>query len=801
MEAAMSKELRPSSSRNAASLPGDSGPKQGSAHTVALSDALLARGRVVLLDGSLPSIADVLCMLGPPFGDGVGSVERLSQSWLTQPLASSYDAREALDDISVDEENLVRLRNVLARELTIAPRKSRAPISNAVAELDIALTWTVGGAGGVRLAGLSACHSRRSPDAEERLLAAAAALAYGAAGANLQGFPPYGQRRSTSDVTKRGVVEGLVATTRTVLGAFAERRMMGHASGNDLSEKNLSDNAAVFVRETVDLLRAAPDRLPFVDSRNAGFATFASLMCPGRMAEFSSEATRREEQREDYTAWAAHLMLTQADALPFADGLMPLIEGMTAGRRFSAPGMIEIIDELDMLSLPDEPEDPFAARLSDIVSAVRLRLNLYAAHLGDPTAAARIASWSACYAVANIGRAAFWPMAVASLAWAERSSIAHPVALSPERSPRPPDVDDVLTEAVASRLDLVSAGLANALAAVTVVREDGEENDGRSFAGLWRQSVATTPETRRSIVARAAAVAAAHKGAGRDLIVVVRSIADGKSSSAREMQAEFKGMVGEAVPLVFTRDVREAYRKLVAEAPHARAIIDTILRDTAGSRTTAWRPTVLVGKPGSGKTRLCVRICQELNVPHRIFACGGVSDSSFNGTSRQWSTGRASIPLQMVRQHRVANPAIILDEIEKVGIGRQNGNLIDGLLVMLEPLNSSCVFDIYLEGEVDLHRVLWLATANDAGALHPALRDRFRILEMPDPRAEDLLAVLPGVTSAVVERRGLSPEWIAPFDVVELGIIADLWPGGSIRRLARVVEAILDARDNPQRAN
>jgi ATP-dependent Lon protease len=155
----------------------------------------------------------------------------------------------------------------------------------------------------------------------------------------------------------------------------------------------------------------------------------------------------------------------------------------------------------------------------------------------------------------------------------------------------------------------------------------------------------------------------------------------------------------------------------------------------------------------------------------------------------------------MIRQHRVSNPAVVLDEIDKVGEGRQNGNLVDGLLSMLEPLNSCGIFDLYLEGEVDLHRVLWLATANDAGVLHPALLDRFRILEMPDPRPDDLLAVLPSVTSDVAGRRGLSSEWIAPFDAIELGTIADLWRGGSIRRLARVVEAILNARDDPRRAN
>jgi ATP-dependent Lon protease len=146
---------------------------------------------------------------------------------------------------------------------------------------------------------------------------------------------------------------------------------------------------------------------------------------------------------------------------------------------------------------------------------------------------------------------------------------------------------------------------------------------------------------------------------------------------------------------------------------------------------------------------------------------------------------------------------MILDELDKVASGqaRQNGNLIDVLLAMLEPLNASRVFDLYLEGEVNLSRVLWIATANDISGLHPALLDRFRILEMPDPRAEDLHAILPGVVCAVAERRGLSPEWIAQFDMLELDMIEDLWRGGSIRRLTRVVEAMFDARDRPERAN
>jgi ATP-dependent Lon protease len=283
----------------------------------------------------------------------------------------------------------------------------------------------------------------------------------------------------------------------------------------------------------------------------------------------------------------------------------------------------------------------------------------------------------------------------------------------------------------------------------------------------------------------------------------VRSIAEGKGYSTKDMHADWLGWVNKPVPLVFTKNVQKVYRKLIAEAPHAQPIIDIILRDTAASPTVSWRPTLLVGRPGIAKTSLAIRICEQLCVPHRIFACGGVSDASFGGTSRQWSTGRASVPVQTIRQYGVGNPVVILDEIEKTsgGPSRHNGSLIDVLLAMLEPLNASRFFDLYLEGEVDLSRVLWLATANDVSVLHPALLDRFRILEMKDPRPEDLQAILPGVVSAVAKRRGLSREWIAPFDAMEMDFIADLWRGGSIRRLARIVEAMLDARDRPEMAN
>jgi hypothetical protein len=768
--------------------------------TIALSEQMLARGRAVLLEGALPSKADAFCLLAPPFGDGYGTTERFIEIWSGQPLARSYDARRALDDVSVDAEDLNRLRDVLARDLVLAPEASRVSLEEAVVQLDMALAWRGNATSAMRLSSLAACHSRHHGDPAERLVAAASSIALAAGGAGGQGFPAFGlfpprARQSGTDAVAR-----IVASAKRIIRGFAGLHMKHATSRAAVSSASAADREIAMTDEILARLRSVPDRLRFVDAGPEGAATFAALMCPAPSATAGGRtALSPEHLHQDYRAWAIGVMTSGADVLPFVDGLMMVVGRMTVGEDFSVRGLNRVLHELQSLGLPDDPEDSTAARPAEIVALIRLRLNLYAAHLGDPEAAARTASWSAGNALANLNRTGSWAVLVAALAWAERSAIAHALAPSYGPSLGLPEVDDVTGEGFASRLERTAAGLATALAAVSVVRTCDADREGNSFSAIWRRSLAIDEETRRSALASASASAAS--GAERESVVVVRSIAEARNYATKDMHAEFLPLLGKPMPLVFTRDVRTVYKKLTSEAPHARAVIDVILRDTAGSRTTVWRPTLLVGRPGSGKTALAVRLCQEMQVPFRVFGCGGVSDNSFSGTSRQWSTGRASVPVQTIKQFGKANIAIILDEVEKIGEGRRNGNLIDGLLAMSEPVSSSRIFDVYLEGEVDLHRVLWLATANDLSPLHPALLDRFRILEMPDPRRSDLLAILPRVISDVAERRGLPAAWIAPFDAVEMDVIADLWPGGSIRRLARIVEVLMDARDNPQRAN
>jgi hypothetical protein len=755
--------------------------------SIALSEQMLSRGRAVLLEGALPSRDDAFCMLAPPFGDGFGAAGRFIDIWSKQPLARSYDARQALDDVSVDDDDLGRLRHVLARDLVIAPESARTCIEEAVVQLDMALTWTGSARAASRLSGLAACHSRGHDDPAERLVAAASAVALAAAGAGAHGFPAFGLFPSLADHSGTDSMERIVAATKMIIRGLAGQRMKFAAA----AAIPPADRTTAMSGDVMAILRSVPARLPSVDTGSGDAATFAALLCPPPAFKPSDE-----ELKHDCRSWAMDVMTNDAPVVAAVDGLMTMLGRMTVGEGLSVRGLSHVLSEVQSLELPEDTEDPAAARIAEIVKIVRLRLNLYMAHLGDPEAASKAASWSAGIALANLHRAGSWALVVAALAWAERSAVGHAVAPSTGPFLGLPDVDEVFRERFASRLCGIASGLASALSMVPVARS----GDADSFSELWRRSRAIDDESRRSAVARWSAIGASAVEA--DSVVVVRSIAAGRPDLRSGPHAEFLPMVGKPIPLVFTADVRAVYKKLASGAPHARHVIDVMLRDTAASRTASWRPTILVGNPGSGKTLLAVDLCEAMQIPCRVFGCGGVADSSFSGTSRQWGTGRASVPLQTIRTFGQANVAIILDELDKVGGGGgPNGSLIDGLLSMTEKVSSRRMFDVYLEGEVDLHRVLWLATANDVRSLHPALLDRFRILHMPDARARDIHILLPRVAADIAERRGLTAEWVAAFDPVEMDIIADLWPGGSLRRLSRIVEALMDARDQLERAN
>lgn len=277
--------------------------------------------------------------------------------------------------------------------------------------------------------------------------------------------------------------------------------------------------------------------------------------------------------------------------------------------------------------------------------------------------------------------------------------------------------------------------------------------------------------------------------ADRSLVVVPNIGEPAGSTAQKDLAKQFKPIAGTALPIAGDVDLPAVRSRLIARYPHFITELDLILRQRRPFRL------LLVGSPGCGKTSLARDLAAALALPSVVYTAGGTADASFAGTSAQWSTARASTPLQTVLRHRRADPLVILDELEKAGDGRHNGSFVDAALSFLEPSSARRVLDPAIEVEVDLSAVSYVATANALDGVPSPLLDRLRVIRMPDPKPEHATALMPTILDDIANERGLDRRWIEPLAADEMELVVSAWPGGSLRRLRRVLELLLDGRE------
>ena len=279
-------------------------------------------------------------------------------------------------------------------------------------------------------------------------------------------------------------------------------------------------------------------------------------------------------------------------------------------------------------------------------------------------------------------------------------------------------------------------------------------------------------------------------------IVVLHAVGGAGTAEGLRVGKLFKPLVGAALPFLPVPDLASVRRDLLQSYPHAVAAIDVILGELVGRDHVRLPPVVLVGPPGSGKTRFAGELLHALGVPRMLYPCGGSTDASLGGNGRRWATGEPSLPVALLDKHRVASPGVILDELEKAGSSTQNGRLHDVLLGMMESCSAVEWTDPYLQAAVDLSHVVWVATANTLEGISRPLLDRCRILQVPSPGPEHMPLLAPALLRQACMARGLDPRWAAALDGVELQAVAQAWPGGSLRRLARLLDGVLAARNH-----
>lgn len=268
-----------------------------------------------------------------------------------------------------------------------------------------------------------------------------------------------------------------------------------------------------------------------------------------------------------------------------------------------------------------------------------------------------------------------------------------------------------------------------------------------------------------------------------------------KNVKLKDILGPLKSVINTPLPLIEVPPLQEARSALLFEFPYAADVIDFALADVVGRATVHLRPLLIVGEPGGGKSRFARRLGEVLGL-HVWRTDASRSDGAvFGGTDRRWYSSEPCHPFLAIAQGKTANVLVLLDELEKPATRSDHGRLWDCLLGFLEAETNCRYPDPALQTNLDLSQVTYIATANSLDPLPSPIRDRFRIVTFPKPTAKDLAALLPAVITDLAKERGLDQSWFAPLDGIEREAVARHWPGGSVRRLRRIVEAVLRERD------